>query len=121
MELNTFCTLGDIIRILRKQYLEQDGNAFYNSENWFIYTAGEEAEFRLDTPCAIAARPDHDDERGLEILPAIVDEHRLYGELMPETLEGVIASALDQKRNASEEELLRALNYYAEQDGFLPF
>ena len=45
----------------------------------------------------------------------------MYCELMPETLEDVVAAVLDQKRCATEEDLLRALNYYADEDGFLQF
>ena len=48
--------------------------------------------------------------RELELFPAFCDEHRMYSELMPEILDGVLLSALERKRNASEEELLYALD-----------
>ena len=59
--------------------------------------------------------------RELELFPAFCDEHRMYSELMPEMLEDVILSALEQKRDATEEELLHALNYYADMDAFFQF
>ena len=45
----------------------------------------------------------------------------MYSELMPEMLEDVILSALEQKRDATKEELLHALNYYADMDAFFQF
>ena len=45
----------------------------------------------------------------------------MYSELMPEMLDGVLLSALERKRNASEEELLYALDCYAEMDAFFQF
>ena len=59
--------------------------------------------------------------RELELFPAFCDEHRMYSELMPEMLDDVLISALDQKRDASEEELIYALNCYAEMDAFFQF
>ena len=119
VERNTTCTLGDIIRARRDLYLRGGQDALYQTLDWFIYTGPE--DYTLDTPCLIADPPDYDDERELEIFPAICDEHRMYSEMMPEMLDDVIMSALDQKRDATEEELLHALNYYAEMDAFLQF
>lgn len=45
----------------------------------------------------------------------------MYSGLMPEMLDGVLPSALEQKRNAPEEELVYALNDYAEMDAFFQF
>ena len=59
--------------------------------------------------------------RELELFPAFCDEHRMYSELMPEMLDGVLLSALERKRYASEEELLYALDCYAEMDAFFQF
>ena len=121
MELNTLCTIGDVIRLRRDLYLHQDKDALFRSLDWFIYTRGAEPEYRMDPPGIIAAPPDYDGERELELFPAFCDEHRMYSELMPEMLDDVLISALDQKRDASEEELIYALNYYAEIDAFFQF
>ena len=75
----------------------------------------------MDTPCVIADPPGYDEEREMELFPDLCDVHRMYGELMPEMLDDVLISALEQKRDASEAELLRALNYYEEMDAFLQF
>lgn len=121
MELNTICTIGDVIRARRDLYLREGEDVLSHSLDWFIYTKGTEPEYCLDTPCIIANPPDYDDERGLEIFPAFCDEHRMYSELMPEMLDDVLLSALGQKRDASEDELLYALNYYADMDAFFQF
>lgn len=121
MERNTTCTLGEIICARRDLYLQEGQDALCQSLDWFIYTGPEDKDYRLDTLCLIADPPDYDDERELEIFPAICDEHRMYSEMMPEMLDDVIMSALDQKRDTTEEELLHALNYYAEMDAFFQF
>jgi len=119
MKLNTMTTLGGIIRARRDLYLREGQDALCRSLDWFIYSGPE--EYRLDMPCIIAEPPDYDDERGLEIFPAFCDEHRMYSELMPEMLDDVLISALEQKRDATEEELLHALKYYADMDAFYQF
>ena len=121
MELNTVCTIGDVIRARRDLYLQGGEDALSRDLDWYLYTRGTEAEYCMDTPCIIADPPGYDDQRELELFPSFCDEHRMYGELMPETLDEVLLSALEQKRDASEEELLRALNYYADMDAFLQF
>ena len=121
MELNTVCTIGDVIRTRRDLYLKSGEDALCAALDWFIYTKGTEKEYLLDTPCIIADPPGYDEERELELFPDFCDEHRMYSEMMPEMLDGVLASALRQKRDATEEELLYALNYYADMDAFLQF
>ncbi len=122
MELNTVCTIGDVIRARRDLYLSGKTDALLSSINdWFIYTKGTRDEYLLDTPCIIADPPGYDDERELELFPDFCDEHRMYSELMPEMLDDVLISALGQKRDASEDELLCALNYYADMDAFFQF
>ena len=39
--------------------------------------------------------------------------------IMPELVADVVINALDQKRDATEEELLKALNYYLDADTFI--
>lgn len=121
MELNTVCTIGDVIRARRDAYFQEGPDSLSQSADWFIYTRGTKDEYRLDTPCIIADPPGYDDQRELELFPDFCDEHRMYSELMPEMLEDVILSALEQKRDATEEELLHALNYYADMDAFFQF
>lgn len=119
MELNTVCTIGDVIRARRDLYLKSGEDALCADLDWYIYTKGTEEEYLLDTPCIIAGPPGYDDER--ELFPDFCDEHRMYGELMPEMLDDVLVSALEQKRDATGEELLCALNYYADMDAFFQF
>ena len=55
MELNTVCTIGDVIRARRDLYLSGKTDALLSSINdWFIYTKGTRDEYLLDTPCIIA-------------------------------------------------------------------
>ena len=121
MNLNTVCTIGDVIRARRDLWLGGGSDALARDLDWFLYTEGTEDDYRMDTPCIIADPPDYDDERELELFPAFCDKHRMYSELMPETLDDVLLSALEQKRDASEEELIYALNYYADMDAFFQF
>lgn len=122
MELNTVCTIGDVIRARRDLYLNGGQDAlFFSVNDWFIYTKGTREEYLLDTPCIIAEPPSYDDERELELFPDFCDQHRMYSDMMPEMLDDVLISALEQKRDATEEELLYALNYYADMDAFYQF
>ncbi|MEY8387222.1 hypothetical protein AALC17_07975 [Oscillospiraceae bacterium 38-13] len=121
MERNTVCTIGDVIRARRDLWMEGGSDALARDLEWYIYTEGTEEEYGMDTPCIIADPPGYDEEREMELFPDLCDVHRMYGELMPEMLDDVLISALEQKRDASEAELLRALNYYEEMDAFLQF
>ncbi len=43
------------------------------------------------------------------------------GSVLPEILQDVIINALEQKKDATNEELLKALNYYMDRDAFMSF
>ena len=67
MNLNTVCTIGDVIRARRDLWLGGGSDALARDLDWFLYTEGTEDDYRMDTPCIIADPPDYDDERELGI------------------------------------------------------
>ena len=69
-------------------------------------------------PCYIAPRPEFD-ENEEEIFPEYAIENNMDYSIMPELVTDVVINAIDQKRDATEEELLKALNYYLDADTFI--
>jgi hypothetical protein len=85
-----------------------------------VYIAPGDAAIRLDSPCVIESFPliDDDDQ---EIYPDYVLQQGLEFCFSDALLEDVIMSALLHKPTASNEELLAAIDYYAEHDCFMSF
>lgn len=119
MEQNIRCTIEDVINQLKEQYLKEGAQALYNDNNWCMYVA--DGELDLTTACCITAPPDLDGETDEEIIPGFALENGMDGSVLPEILQDVIINALWQKKDAANEELLRALNYYLKKDTFMLF
>ncbi len=78
-------------------------------------------ELLLDSICCITAPPDFDEETDEEIIPEFAIENGMDGSVLPEIFQDVIISAITQKDDVSNEELVEALNYYLENDTFMMF
>ncbi len=65
--------------------------------------------------------PDFDEETDEEIIPEFAIENGMDGSLLPEIFQDVIISAMTQKRDVLNEELVEALNYYLDNDTFMSF
>ncbi|MDE6700871.1 MAG: hypothetical protein K2K10_07680, partial [Acetatifactor sp.] len=110
MKPNVKCTLEDVINLLKEKYLNEGEQALYNDSDWHIYVADDD-EWFLTTPCCITTPPDFDEETDEEIIPKFAVEHGMEGSILPEIFQDVIINALLQKKDATNEELLNALNY----------
>lgn len=71
----------------------------------------------LPPPFYIAPRPEFD-ENEEEIFPEYAIENNMDYPIMPELVADAVINALNQKRDATEKELLKALNYYLDADTF---
>lgn len=118
MKKNVKCTVEDIINEMKAIYLHEGEEALYQEDDWHIYETGD-SELVLTTVCSITSPPDFDEETGEEIIPEFALEHGMRASILPEIFQDVIINVLEQKRDASNEELLRALNYYMKNDTFL--
>ena len=117
MEQNIKCTLEDVINSLKEKYKSEGEAALYADSNWHIYVADN--ELRLNTVCCVTAPPDFDDETDEEIIPEFAVENEMDGSIISEIFQDVIVSALVQKENVTNEELINALNYYLDNDTFM--
>lgn len=120
MKQNVKCTIGDVINQLKEKYLKEGERALWDDSDWHLYIADDEELF-LTTACCVTAPPDFDEETDEEIIPAFAVENGMEGSVLPEIFQDVICSALEQKREATNEELLEALNYYFDNDVFMTF
>lgn len=107
-----------VIDQLKKIYFEQGEQALYQDGNWCVYVLEEDIFPKLDTECYIDEYPEvtDDDE---EIYPSFIIDSGYELVYTGEMLQDVIVSALNRKKNASNEELLAAIDYYDEYDTFM--
>ena len=119
MEQNIKCTIEEVINILREKYKSEGQNALYIDNDWHIYVADD--ELFLGRICCITAPPDFDEETDEEIIPEFAIENGMDGSVLPEIFQDVIISAMTQKSDVSNEELVEALNYYLDNDTFMSF
>jgi len=105
------------VKTIRNQ--SKGENALYADSDWHIYVADD--ELLLTTVCCVTAPPDFDDETDEEIIPEFAVENGMDGSVVPEVFQDVIVSALVQKSDATNDELIEALNYYLDNDTFMPF
>lgn len=120
MKQNVKCTIEDVIILLKEKYLKEGEQALWNDSDWQLYISDDD-ELSLTTACCVTAPPDFDEETDEEIIPEFAVENGMEGSVLPETLQDVISSALEQKQEATNEELLEALNYYLDNDTFMVF
>ena len=118
MQKNVKCTVENIINEIKAIYLNGGEEALYQEDDWHIYEVGDE-ERLLTTVCCVTAPPDFDEETGEEIIPEFALEHGMRASILPEIFQDVMINVLEQKRDAANEEILRALNYYMKKDTFL--
>lgn len=119
MKQNTICTIEDVINDIKDKYKSEGETALYADNNWHIYVADD--ELSLTSVCCITAPPDFDEETDEEIIPRFAAENGMDGSLLPEIIQDVIISALAQKSDLTNEELIKALNYYLSNDNFITF
>lgn len=123
MKQNTKCTIEEVICSLKEMYLKEGEQALWRDSDWHIYLSYESAEdeLLLTSPCCITAPPDFDEETDEEIIPEFAVKNGMDSSILPELVQDVICSALEQKPEATNEELLKALNYYLDNDTFITF
>ena len=118
MQKNVKCTVEDTINEIKAIYLNGGEEALYQEDDWHIYEVGDE-ERLLTTVCCVTAPPDFDEETGEEMIPEFALYNGMRASILPEIFQDVIINVLEQKRDAANEEILRALNYYMKKDTFL--
>lgn len=103
-------TLEQIIQQLRADQLTSDDFCLYGKED---------GELALDRLYWMSDYPDVVEDR--DIYPADVVEQDLQLVYYGEQLIDVLSVALEEKLNASHQDLVEALNYYQQHDSFMKF
>lgn len=103
-------SLGQIIEQVRVDQLASDDFCLYGKE---------EGELKLDSLYWVSDYPDVVDDR--DVYPADATDQHLQLVYYGEQLIDVLAVALEEKPDASLQDLVDALNYYQQHDCFMPF
>ena len=103
-------SLGQIIQQLRVDQLSSDNFCLYGKED---------GELKLDCLYWVSDYPDVVEDR--DVYPADASEQDLQLVYYGEQLIDVLAVALEEKPDASPQDLVDALNYYQQHDSFMPF
>ena len=103
-------SLGQIIQQLRVDQLSSDNFCLYGKED---------GELKLDCLYWVSDYPDVVEDR--DVYPADARDQHLQLVYYGEQLIDVLAVALEEKPDASLQDLVEALNYYNQHDSFMPF
>jgi len=103
-------SLDQIIEQLRADQLTSDDFCLYGKED---------GELTLDRLYWVADYPDVVDDS--DVYPADASEQHLQLVYYGEQLIDVLSVALEEKLNASHQDLVEALNYYQQHDSFMKF
>ena len=119
MKQNVKCTMEDIINLLKEKYRKEGEQSLCHDNDWHM--SAKSGMISSSVSCCITAPPEFDEETDEEIIPDFAVENGMDGSVLPEILQDVIINALEQKKDATNEELLKALNYYMDRDAFMSF
>lgn len=119
MNLNIKCTIEDVINAIKDLYNSGGEDAVISDNDWCLYVS--DMELNLASECCIADFPEIDDDTDEETYPDFAIEHEMDSCLLPELVQDVVLSALEQKKDATNVEILEALNYYLDNDCFMEF
>ena len=103
-------SLEQIIQQLRVDQLSSDNFCLYSKED---------GELKLDCLYWVSDYPDVVEDR--DVYPTEVTEQDLQLVYYGDQLIDVLAVALEEKPDASPQDLVDALNYYQQHDSFMPF
>ena len=101
-----------------EQIIEQMRVDKLSSDDFCLYSK-EYGELRLNSLYWVSDYPDVVEDR--DVYPTEVAEQNLQLVYYGEQLIDVLSVALEEKPDASPQDLLEALNYYQEHDNFIPF
>ena len=101
-----------------EQIIEQVRVDQLSSDNFCLY-GKEDGELKLDILYWVSDYPNV--EEGSDVYPADASEQVLQLVYYGEHLIDVLAVALEEKQDASLQDLVEALNYYNQHDSFMPF
>lgn len=109
----------EIIEEIKEVYLAEGETKLCADSSWCVYASVPELE--LESLCYVLPYPAYDVETDEETFPELAVQKELDVVYTHDMLQDVIMSALDQKEDASVQELFEAILYYVENDTFMDF
>ena len=110
MRKHQFFSLADILEQVKLEQCTQDDFCLYGND---------EGDLALDSRYLVSDDPDVVDDK--DVYPVEVVERNLNLVYYGEQLIDVLIVALEEKPDASLQDLIDALNYYNRNDTFMPF
>lgn len=107
----------EVLDILKKLYIDGGDKGLWNNRGWCLYA--KDGKVILESLCYVDDYPDIDDDTDEETYSSTVKKNQLEIKSRDEMLQDVVSSALYHKKNATNEELLKAFHFYNEKDNFL--
>jgi len=108
--------LSEIINNICELYKTKGENGIYLDNDWCVYSS--ENEISAETKCYVDEYPEFDEDDN-EIYSDFIRNNNLELLFRDEMIQDVIIASLNQKSNATIEEIIKALLYYEEHDTFL--
>ena len=117
LRIKDYMSMKEIFACLISVYKSEGMQGFYHKkQDWCIYVNNDPVT--ADTQGYVDEYPYYDDDDN-EILSDYVAGNDMYMLYRDEMVEDVVASCIDQKENASFEEIMEALIYYDKNDNFM--
>lgn len=107
---------GELIKEIKEMYLQDGDASFYKNAGWCVYA--KDSSLNLKSECFVLQYPEIDDDNN-EILPEFAVQNKLEFVYRDEMLQDVVAAAVDEDEDISDQKLLKAIKYYDENDCFM--
>ncbi len=127
---NSFTSLESIINAKRNCEIgvyDLDGNYLADGDYFNVYWEKGSDKFpELSDIVYVGENEEVDDDLSdddweLALIPQAVKDKGWWLSISGENLESVVMSAIFQKKNVSNDEIIKAINYYLENDCFMTF
>ena len=110
-----YYSFGEIIDFVKNAYISEGESSFYTNNGWCVYSDSNIVE--STTKCYIDNLPEVNDNDE-EVYPEYVQANGLELIYRCDLLQDVISSAIEHKPEITDEEFLKAIRYYDDNDDF---
>ena len=108
--------LSEVITYITNMYITKGEKEVYLDYGWCVYSM--ENNMTLESICYIDDYPEFDEEDN-EIYSPFIVQNNMKLIYRDEMIQDVVIACLNQKRDATLDEIMRSLIYYEEYDSFL--
>ena len=115
MERKKHTTLREIFTYICDIYLTKGEKEVQLDNGWCVYSS--QKILTLDSECYIEDYPDYDDDN--EVFDEYITLNDMNLKYRDEIVQDVVIACLTQKRDATYDEIMKALDYYEKFDDFM--